>query len=278
MTKLNRINKVLHYSKDTHLKKSIITIRNKDNLCCGRALAVGKALADNHPNVKQFKLGRPIQKKVALEAYKKANILPGPCGLREIGKFQGSLPGYQIIFIDFHARNASIYEGPRGDKKIVLYKHGDHYNEVNPAKLPAFHGKQFFCEKCKSFFENYRTHLCFDPCHTCLRKECLLVSDQKRTCPDCFKFCRSSRCFEHHKKSRKVDLPSKCETSFKCQTCSATVERKRQGVHKCGERLCHICKKFVMSCHLCYMQTEAPKEPNEGFRNGFAHPRTRKDI
>ena len=30
--------KVLDYSKDTLLKKSIITIRNKGNLCCGRAL------------------------------------------------------------------------------------------------------------------------------------------------------------------------------------------------------------------------------------------------
>ena len=99
-------------------------------------------------------------------------IPPGPCGLREIGKFQGSLPGYQIIVIDFYARNASIYEGPREDKKIALYKHGDHYNVINPAKLPVFHGKRFFCEKCKSFFSNYSFHSCFDPCHTCLRKEC----------------------------------------------------------------------------------------------------------
>ena len=258
--------KVLDYSKDTLLKKSIITIRNKDNLCCGRALAVGKALADKHPKLQQLKMGRPVQKKVALELFQKANILPGPCGLREISKFQGSLPGYQIIVIDFHARNASIYEGPRGDKKIVLYKNGDHFNVVNPAKLPAFHGKRFFCQKCKSFFQDYRTHPCFDSCHTCLRKECLLVSDQKRTCPDCFKFCRSARCFEHHKKSRKlkgVSVPSKCETSFKCQTCSATVDRKRQDVHKCGEHVCHVCKEYVLSDHLCYLQCEPPKEPNE---------------
>ena len=170
--------KVLDYSKDTHIKKSIITIKNKDNLCCGRALAVGKAIADNHSKVKQFKQGKLIQKKVALDLYKKANVLPGPCGLREISKFQGSLPGYQIIVIDFHARNTSIYEGPRAEKKIVLYKNGDHYNVVNPEKLPAFHGKRFFCEKCKSYFENYRTHPCNDPCKTCLRKECLIVSDK----------------------------------------------------------------------------------------------------
>lgn len=75
-------------------------------------------MADNHPKVKQFKQGKPTQKKVALDLYKKANILPGPCGLREISKFQGALPGYQIIVIDFHARNTSIYEGPRGEKRL----------------------------------------------------------------------------------------------------------------------------------------------------------------
>ena len=48
----------------------------------GRALAVGQALADGHPKLKQFKLGRYIQKKAALELHKKANVLPGPCGLQ----------------------------------------------------------------------------------------------------------------------------------------------------------------------------------------------------
>ena len=30
-------------------------------LCCGRAIAVGQALADNHPKLKPFKLGRTIK-------------------------------------------------------------------------------------------------------------------------------------------------------------------------------------------------------------------------
>ena len=89
---------------------------------------MGQALADNHPKLKQIKIGQPIQKKLALDLYKKANVLPGPCGLREVSKFQGVLTGYQIIVIDFNARNTSIYEGPRRDRKIVLYKKGDHYN------------------------------------------------------------------------------------------------------------------------------------------------------
>ena len=34
---------------------------------------------------------------------------------------------------------------------------------------------------------------------------------KKHICPDCFKICRSTKCFEHHKKTRKskgVELPS----------------------------------------------------------------------
>ena len=127
------------------------------------------------------------------------------------------------------------------------------------------HGKQFFCEKCKSFCSNYSFHPCNDPCKTCLGKECLVVSDEKHTCPDCFKTSRLTKCFEHHKKIRKskgVELPSKCEASFKCQTCSANVERE-QDEHRCGERVSHICKEYVLSDHLCYMQTESPKKPSD---------------
>ena len=174
--------------------------------------------------------------------------------------------GYQIIVIDFNARNSSIYEGSKRDRKIVIHKNGDHYDVINPKKLPAFHGKRFYCEKFKSLYSNYRTHPCHDPCHTCLRKECLWVSSEKRTCSDCFTFCRSFACFDDHKKSRKfkgVDLPSKCDTSFRCQACSANVKRKRGEEHRCGEHIRHICKEYVLSDHLCYMQTEQPKTSNE---------------
>jgi hypothetical protein len=258
--------KVLDYSKDSSVKKSIITIKNKDKLCCGRAIAVGQALADKNPKLKQFKDGQPIQKRLALKLYKSANVLPGPCGLREISKFQGVLGGYQIVVIDFDARNSVIYEGPRGNRKIILYKHGDHFNVINPEKLPAFHAKRFFCEKCKSFYQDYFSHPCSNPCHTGLHKDCTMVSSEKRVCPDCFKICRSVRCFDHHKKPRKckgIDLPSKCDKSFRCQTCLAIVDKERQDKHRCGERLCHICKEFVLSDHLCYMQSEQPKAPND---------------
>ena len=109
----------------------------------------------------------------------------------------------RCIVIDFNTRNNSIYEGPRGDKKIVQYKCSDLYNVVNLTRLPAFDGKQFFGEKCKEFFD-YRIHLCFDPCHTCLHKEYLWVPNEKGNCLEHLKICRSAQCFEQqHKKSQK---------------------------------------------------------------------------
>lgn len=104
------------YHKDSLVKKSIITIRIKGDLSCGRALAVGQVLPDKCPKLQQFKLGRPIQKKVALELCKKANVLPGPCGLLEV------LLEYLILVIN---------EDPHHSKKIMLYKHGDHLNVIN---------------------------------------------------------------------------------------------------------------------------------------------------
>ena len=112
--------KVLDYNKDSLVKKSIITVRNKDNLCCGRALAVAQTLADNHPKLLQFKQGKAIQKRIAPELCKKANVLPGPCGLREVSKFQGVLSGCKILVIDFNARNTVVYEGPHRGKKIAI--------------------------------------------------------------------------------------------------------------------------------------------------------------
>lgn len=43
-------------------------------------------------------------------------------------------------------------------KKIVLYRKKDHYNVIVTGKLPAFHGKRFYCQKCKAYFHDYFSH------------------------------------------------------------------------------------------------------------------------
>ncbi|XP_046862275.1 uncharacterized protein LOC124455682 [Xenia sp. Carnegie-2017] len=225
-----------------------------------------RAIADKNPKIKQFKQGKAIQKREALKLFKKANISYGPCGIRELSEFQGVLLDYQIQVIDFNARNTVIFEGPPKHKKLILYKQGDHYNAINLAKLPAFHGERFYCDKCFQFLKNGLNHPCFNVCITCRQKDCVEISDEKHMCSDCFKICRSTACFNRHKKSRRskgVDLPSMCDKSFRCQMCSSIVDKDRQNEHCCGETVCHICNKFVLDDHLCFMQTENPKLKND---------------
>ena len=195
--------KVLDYTKDCKLKGSIITVRNKDNLCCPRAIVLDLAMVQRRQKLKSIKLGKGIQKKLAIKLHRKANISLGPCRLREISWFQILLGEYQIIVVDFHVRNAVIYEGPHRGKKIVLCKNGEHYDAINPEQMPAFFAKRFFCDKCKIIYNNFLCRPYNDPCNTCLQKSFLRVEGEGMECPDCFKYCRSNTYFDTHKNRRK---------------------------------------------------------------------------
>ena len=82
-------------------KKSRVTIQNKDQLCCARAIVTVKALADANGNTKDqdyhnLKQGRPVQERKAKEFHRLTDVPEGPCGIPELQKFQAALPGYPI--------------------------------------------------------------------------------------------------------------------------------------------------------------------------------------
>ena len=144
--------KVLDYSKDSKLKRSIITIKNStDHLCLPRAIVVSTAIIEGHPKLKQIKSGRRIQKDLAINLCRSANVpVNVPCGLNEIARFQSFLNEYQIV-IDFYARIGVIFEGPYRSKKIVLYKNNMHYDCINPFKIPAFLPNNFIVVNVRLF-------------------------------------------------------------------------------------------------------------------------------
>ena len=80
-------------------KKSVVVIRNSDQLCCARAIVTMKAWVDHgscHPNYLNLRKGRPVQEMKAKELHRLADVPEGPCGLKELQKFQDALPGYQL--------------------------------------------------------------------------------------------------------------------------------------------------------------------------------------
>ena len=104
------------------LKHAVVTIKNKDDLCCGRAIVTAKAKVDGHPNWEGFKMGRAIQKSQAVDLYFEAGVQRGPCGYDEIIKFAlaPSLQDYQLLLIDETRGFRVDAFGPSQDKLLVL--------------------------------------------------------------------------------------------------------------------------------------------------------------
>ena len=83
------------------VKRSRVTIKNRDALCCARAIVTMKALVNANGNTrdrhyKNLKEGRPVQERLAKELHRLAGVPEGACGISELQKFQEVLPDYQI--------------------------------------------------------------------------------------------------------------------------------------------------------------------------------------
>jgi len=69
------------------LKETVVTIKNKDDLCCACAIPTAKARVDNHSNWYGFTKGRHIQYQQAALLHHKVDVPFGPCGYEELQKF-----------------------------------------------------------------------------------------------------------------------------------------------------------------------------------------------
>ena len=81
------------------LKGSVITIDNKDELCCARAIVTAKARVDGHAKWNSFRRGFSIQNDEAIKLHVEANVKIGKCGYEELTRFAltSSLTNYQLL-------------------------------------------------------------------------------------------------------------------------------------------------------------------------------------
>lgn len=104
------------------IKESVITINNKDDLCCARAIVTATAKVDQHPNWLGFRKGRRIQKSQAIDLHFESNVPLGPCGYPELEKFSKtpSLYDYQLVLV-VETRGYKVSRfGPSQDKQLVF--------------------------------------------------------------------------------------------------------------------------------------------------------------
>lgn len=268
------------------VKRSRVTIKNRDELCCARAIVTMKALVDANGDARDrdyhnLKQGYPVQEIKAKELHRLAGVPEGPCGISELQQFQAALSGYQIKVMSIDPPHMIIYQGlVPSDKIIRLIKEDGHYDGCNSFK--GFLSKSYFCDECNRGYnqDDMDHHPCNGKwCSSCRRRDCPDFTEAKRLldpgnfptpssfCPLCHRTFFGENCYTYHLQRRSRNISSICDNYKRCPECCCTYEVKNAGKsgrpkqHKCGWGECPVCKKQVhIASHQCYIQTISDEE------------------
>ena len=247
-------------------KRSIVSIKNKDDLCLARALVVVIA---NINKDKRYKLladsRRPAQENDARELHWKAGVPLGPCGISEVKQFQKYLTGYEINIVSMEHGNTIIYPAQpivTETKRIYLYLYNNHYDVITT--MPGFFNRSYFCHMCRKPYNSMVDHLCDSMCKMCRGFECSFVDP--RSCVDCKRMFKSQACYDRHKEPL-GNGESVCQQVKKCVKCGNSMRIHRLANHLCGKTKCRTCKEFVdddgKDTHYCYMKKPEESETEE---------------
>ena len=255
--------------KDNAEKQCIIPIKNKDNLCCARAIVTMKAHCHRHEDVisacnwNSCRRGLPSQARLARELHADARVPKGACGLPELEAFQSALgPGYQLRVMCRSKPFFLIYKGPEAPHKIRLLKSEHHYDGCT--SFPAFVNRSYWCHLCGKGYntEDAKHHPCEGrTCKSCCRKNCPDYKMGVRATVHCF-FCNcrfhGQDCFAHHQAN------GQCQRYKTCPKCQAEYGVSPGKRHRCGYAKCNSCHELVeVQTHKCFIQPIIPQETSE---------------
>ena len=271
--------------KDSKRKKSIIQIKNKDQLCCARAIVTMRAWCHrNDPNTWDhmpwntwltLRDGYSQQGIQARQLHQAAGVPEGPCGLPELAKFQQYLstldPPYQLKVLSRHHPFFLIFRGPEADRKIILLKSDTHYEGCTT--ITGFINKSYWCPECDRGYDH--KDAAHHPCEGTTCRAC--NRNQPNPCPDYDKFQQPTticnqcnlpfygpQCLAFHRSSKT------CGKQKKCLDCRAVYTVDRKHPHRCGWEECYSCHYDVpIATHKCTIQPPfTPPPPQQRDANG----------
>ena len=271
--------------EDSKRKNSIISIKNKDTLCCARAIVTMKAHCHrNDPgcmprsNWNALRDGRRRQETMARQLHRDAGVPEGPCGLPELEKFQQFLaPHYQIKVVSRMKPFFVIFRGPEAPHIIYLLKSNQHYEGCTT--MTGFTNRSYWCDLCDRGFDHNdgENHPCEGrTCRACQRTSDHPCPDYDKfqkphlPCPRChFKFYGQD-CLHHHQAS------DRCKKYEKCLDCHAGFKVDKKHPHVCGQEECYSCGHMVMIAdHKCYIQSPyQPPPPKQRNKDGESENET----
>ena len=189
----------INLEKHLNMKRAIVRIQNKDEICLARALVVSIAKIEKDSRYKHIADHRyPMQTRLATELHQKSGVEIGLCGLDEVKQFQTYLSDYQINVVSKEHSNSIIYSGPDKENRIYLFLHDNHYDVIT--SMPGFFARKRYCHTCKKPYDKHRSHMCPDSCKSCHFPNCPFVTWVP--CAKCKQYFRSTECFDRHKENR----------------------------------------------------------------------------
>ncbi|CAH1372355.1 unnamed protein product [Tenebrio molitor] len=215
--------RLLNIAEDSRTKKSITPIKNKDNLCCLRAVIVGLTYHTNiilgkeydRNDIRYIRMGRNLQTTLAQELCNQlGEYNRNYFTLDDIANIERLL-NIQIKIVAAECFNSIIYSGLEKDVKVYLYKNGNHFDTIS--SMTGLYGQSYYCEKCDKPYQNKDGHKCKTKdkiCVMCNHKE----DPSKRIyCEKCNRYCFNQKCLENHSEV--------CERFHKCLKCNKILKR-----------------------------------------------------
>jgi len=255
-------------------KRSIITIKNSDDLCCARSIVTMQAhsawkvlekqireeLSKDTPDddlledlylkekealqkYENMRKGRGEQTREAKQLHWCAGVPEGPCGIPELKTFQDYLytltPPYQLKVVEDLLKKP-IYMGEEkveDDYILILVRSPNHYDGCT--SLSGFFNKSYWCHDCDRAFDHndVKKHRCQGRvCQACHVKNCPDKHPSRPTleCPDCGGVFYGPSCFQAHQLKKGKANMSICDQWHRCPDCCMEYRVLPKKPHKCG--------------------------------------------
>ena len=272
--KKNTILVVCVWIEKTKKKRCIVTIKNRDALCCACAIVTMRAhchkdqVVDGFRQWDNLKRGLPVQQRQAQDLHQQVGVAEGPCGLPELRQFQQTLGSqYQLLVMTRMKPFFLIFKGPAAPHQIRLLKSNDHFDGCT--SFPDFISRSCYCVDCeRGFNTNDRIN------HTCQGRRCSACGQF-----DCQHYVRGTRptdyCTLCHCKfygaycKRHLVVTKQCQSVKTCLKCQAQYTVVPDRRHKCGHAKCPVCQEWVsIQDHKCYIQPVVEEEEPEPTEEG----------
>ena len=140
--------------RENKKKQCIITIKNRDALCCARAIVTMQTYYHKDQGVDGFsqwdnlKRGRSVQQRQAQELHRQARVTKGPCAIEELRQFQQALgPQYHLLVMTRMKPFFLIFKGSAAPHQIRLLKSNHHFDGCT--SFPAFVNRSYYCLDCE---------------------------------------------------------------------------------------------------------------------------------